>query len=241
MASPTLDPLGGEVLLVEDGVIVRAFAMNEFPPSFLSTDGTLVYAGRNGDGGYPDSALIAINPRTLQANRIVLRSSGSDLPTFYNAGWEEADLVQMQAFQQDDFLGALRAMSGTLVDGDNWVVREDPARGLCVTIGDVNYGCDDSPGFVSEFAPPHTPRFVALRVPPEGIDYEQIGILLFGYLPDGAEAVELRDADAKLMESETFAGMDLGIWVTPVAVGNEDFSVRYLDGDGDVLLEWPDG
>jgi hypothetical protein len=241
LAGPALDPLGGEVLLVEDGVIVRAFSMNEFPPSFLETDGALVYAGRVGDGGYPDSALMAINPRTLLVNRIVLRSDTNDLPTFYDDHWEEGEPAQRRAFREDDYLHTLRAMSGTLTDGDSWIVRDDPNQGLCVTIGDINYGCDDTADFVGQFDPAHTPRFVALRVPPEGIDYEQIGILAFGYLPEGAEGVEFRDSESRRMEFATFTNADLGIWVAPVVVGREDFSARYLDGGGDVLLEWPDG
>lgn len=241
LAGPTLDPLGGEVLLVDDGAIVRAFPMNEFPPSFLETDGALVYAGRFGDGGYPDSSLMAINPRTLLVNRIVLRSDTNDLPTFYDDRWEEGEPAQARAFGENNYLHTLRAMSGTLTDGDSWIVRDDPNRGLCVTIGDINYGCDDTADFVGQFEPAYTPRLVALRVPPEGIDFEQIGILAFGYLPEGTQAVELRDSQSRRMEFVMFTDVDLGMWVAPVVVGREEFSVRYLDGDGDVLLEWPDG
>ncbi len=71
LAGPGLDPLGGEVLHVDGEVIVRSVSLNAFPPSFIESDGSSVYAGRHGDGGYPDSALIRIDVETGAVDRIV--------------------------------------------------------------------------------------------------------------------------------------------------------------------------
>lgn len=238
-AGADFDPFGGEVLILADDEIVRAFPMNEFPPTFLDTDGTLVYAGRIGDGGYPDSALMAINALTLEADKIVMRSAGSDSPSFYGEKWEEGTDQQLVALKDGNYLVALRALTGSLASGDAWVVRDDPERGICVSVADINYGCDDEAGFLGPFDPPHTPRFIATPVPPEGIDSEQIGVIVYGYLAIGATQVELRDSEGGPLESEKVVNTELGLWAAPVAVASDGFSVSFLDGDGTLVIAWP--
>jgi len=71
LAGPDLDPSGGEVLLLDGERIVHSVSMNAFPPSFIEATDSMIYAGRYGDGGYPDSALVAIDLSSGRVNRLV--------------------------------------------------------------------------------------------------------------------------------------------------------------------------
>lgn len=240
LAGPDLDPFGGEVLLVEEEVIIKAFPLIEFPPTFLETDGIMVFAGRDGDGGYPDSALIGINSLTLNSVRVVMVSTEEPTSRFYGPQWEQGSSSQLQQFQERNFLQVLSALTGTLASGQNWVVRDDPDRGLCASIADVNYGCDDESEFITTSDPIYEPRIIAVPVPPEGIDHELIGVIVYGYLPSGATQVEIR-IDGQPLDFAAFVDAQLGMWVQPASVPNEPFTIAFLDEAGGLVTEWVDG
>lgn len=240
IAGPDLDPFGGEVLLVEDELIIKAFPLNEFPPTFLEADGIMVFAGRDGDGSYPDSALIGINSLTLDSVRVVMVSTDGSTSGFYGPQWEQGSSFQVQQFQERNFLQVLRALTGALASGENWVVRDDPDRGLCASIADVNYGCDDESEFITTSDPIYEPRIIAVPVPPEGIDHELIGVIVYGYLAEGATQVEIR-IDGQPLEFEAFVDTELEIWVQPASVPNEPFTIAFLDEAGALVTEWVDG
>ena len=237
LAGPNHDPFGGEILLVDSESIVRSFPMNEFPPTFLETDGVLIYGGRNGDGGYPDSALVGINALTLISTHIAIRPPESDSVVIYGPLWSEGTERQLSDIINRDYLQALNAMTGTLPDGDSWVVRSDPVAGLCAAIADIDYGCDSDSTFVAAADPGHTPRIIARPVPPEGIDHEQIGVVIYGYMPEGATDVQIR-IDGQPLDVETFTNEVLAMWVVPAVVPSDPFTVAFVDESGSLVLEW---
>ncbi len=239
LAGPELDPFGGEILLVESETIVRAFPMNEFPPTFLETDGVMVFGGRDGDGGYPDSALVAINSLTLSSARLVFRPTQGGSGLIYDPIWNEGTERQHVDLREGNYLQALNAMTGILPEGDTWVVRDDPDEGLCAAISDIDYGCDASSVFVSEADPAYTPRIIARPVPPEGIDTSEIGVVIYGYLPEDATDVQIR-VGGEPLEAESSVNVDLGMWVVPVAVSSEPFTVGFVNESGVDIAEWTD-
>ena len=62
----------GEVLLVVDGSIVKAYPMPGAVPSWLHIADKYVCSGRVGDGGLPDSTLVRIDRETLEATVVVI-------------------------------------------------------------------------------------------------------------------------------------------------------------------------
>ncbi len=97
VAGPDLDPLGGELLLLEGSVIVQAISMNAFPPSFVESDGRWVFAGRHGDGGYPDSAIVRVDVETGQVERIVF-PFGTDPDPDPGPDWSIGSPEQFELF-----------------------------------------------------------------------------------------------------------------------------------------------
>jgi hypothetical protein len=237
LAGADLDPFGGEILLVAEDVIVQAFPLNQFPPTFLETDGVMVFGGRDGDGGYPDSALIGINSLTLDSARVVMVSDLEGASPVYGSEWSQGSPDQLRQLQDRDFLKVLRTLTGTLDGGDSWVVRDDPNRGLCAAIANINYGCDDERDFVAAADPEFEPRIIALPVPPEGIDHDLIGVIVHGHLPDGASNVEIRVAGAPL-DFEPSIDVELGLWVLPASVPDEPFTLAFFDEAGALVVEW---
>lgn len=62
----------GEILLVKNGDIARAYPMPGAVPSWLHVTDGFVYSGRVGDGGLPDSTLVRIDRATLEATVVVI-------------------------------------------------------------------------------------------------------------------------------------------------------------------------
>jgi hypothetical protein len=79
------------------------------------------------------------------------------------------------------------AVSGRLMDGRPFVVRHDPVRRLCLTIGDAHFGCADGAPVIP------TPRF---SVEAEG------SALAYGYLPDNATAVAAVLGDGRRVDDD---------------------------------------
>lgn len=104
LAGPDLDPSGGEVLLVDDDLIVHSVPMNAFPPTFIEADDSMVYAGRHGDGGYPDSALVGIDLTTGRVERLVFPHGTSPDPE-PGPEWERGTDEQLERFMRREFEG----------------------------------------------------------------------------------------------------------------------------------------
>jgi hypothetical protein len=79
----------GELLLVVDGEIVKAYPMPGAPPSWIHIADDFVYGGHTGDGGLPNSTLVRIDRETLEATIVVIPSSmdggGEWLPAWHVA------------------------------------------------------------------------------------------------------------------------------------------------------------
>jgi hypothetical protein len=79
----------GELLLVDDGTISKAYPMPGAPPSWIHVTDDSVYAGHIGDGGLPDSTLVRIDRDTLEATVVVIPAAfdgGTEwLPTWHIA------------------------------------------------------------------------------------------------------------------------------------------------------------
>ena len=79
----------GELLLVDDGTISKAYPMPGAPPSWIHITDDSVYAGHVGDGGLPDSTLVRIDRDTQEATVVVIPAEvdgGTEwLPTWHIA------------------------------------------------------------------------------------------------------------------------------------------------------------
>ncbi|MCP3934716.1 MAG: hypothetical protein GY708_05015, partial [Actinomycetia bacterium] len=65
----------GELLLVDQGKIVKAYPMPSAPPSWVHVTDAYIYGGHVGDGAYPDSTLVRIDRETLEATVVVIPST----------------------------------------------------------------------------------------------------------------------------------------------------------------------
>jgi len=79
----------GELLLVDEGKISKAYPMPGAPPSWIHVTDDSVYTGHIGDGGLPDSTLVRIDRDTLEATVVVIPApfdGGTEwLPTWHIA------------------------------------------------------------------------------------------------------------------------------------------------------------
>lgn len=62
----------GELLLTNDGEIVKAFPLPASPLGWLHVTDSYVYAGRIGDGGLPDSTLVRVDRESLDVTVVVI-------------------------------------------------------------------------------------------------------------------------------------------------------------------------
>lgn len=102
LAGPHLDPSGGEVLHLDGELIVHSVPMNASPPSFIEANDSVVYAGRHGDGGYPDSALIGIDLTSGRVNRLVFPAGDSPDPD-PGPEWMLGTDVQLEQFTRGNY------------------------------------------------------------------------------------------------------------------------------------------
>jgi hypothetical protein len=82
-----------EILLTNrHGEVIRAYAMPSEVPSWMLVTDDAVFAGRVGDGGLPNSTLVRIDRRTLEARTLVFPSAedGGRQVVPDLAGWERA-------------------------------------------------------------------------------------------------------------------------------------------------------
>jgi hypothetical protein len=120
-------------------------------------------------------------------------------------------------------------ISGTLVDGRPWSLRDGKVHGLCLVLGDTDFGCDDEGPVLEPGSDPATPR---IAVDGHGFPRDQLGLLVYAYLPPGATDVVLlwdggRQGSAGLVvdPAQRFYGI-------PVRQGDNPDRVSYRDADG---------
>jgi hypothetical protein len=120
-------------------------------------------------------------------------------------------------------------IEGALVDGRPWTVRHDDVHGLCVTLADDDLGCDDEGPVLGPEADPATPR---VAVEGHGFPRDQLGVLVYAYLPPGAADVVLLWNDGRERASGLVvdpAGRFYGI---PIRQGDNPDAVSYRDASG---------
>jgi hypothetical protein len=108
----------GEVLLVDGaGHIVRAYPMPDAVPTWIAVVPGVVYAGRIGDGAWPDSAVVRIDRRTLEAQMLAIQSSAEPgLVRRWPDTWNVATAEQAQLYRQVVRLN----QDGTGVEAVSW-------------------------------------------------------------------------------------------------------------------------
>jgi len=83
---PPFDLAYGELLQIDDETIVRAVPMYGLPASWIASRDGVIYAGRIGDGGAPDSSLVRVDSATGDADFYVLPISYTARVTSYYQG-----------------------------------------------------------------------------------------------------------------------------------------------------------
>lgn len=119
-------------------------------------------------------------------------------------------------------------ISGLLLDGRVWTVHNDPAHGLCVTLGDEPLGCDDEGPVIASDADPATPR-IALAADASSFNS---GSLVYGFLPDGATSVELVHDAGGSITAGLVIEPDGRFWAVPVDPDDNPETVIYRDDTG---------
>ena len=84
-----VDTDGGELLQLDGDRIERAVPMPSSRPTWIVADGSLVFAGRQGDGGQPSSSIVRVDASTGDATRLWLPAS------YANRGWDGGDDWQL--------------------------------------------------------------------------------------------------------------------------------------------------
>jgi hypothetical protein len=106
-----------------------------------------------------------------------------------------------------------KALSGTLLDGRSWSLRDDPAHGLCLTIGTAAFGCDDNGNRGIDPAAPR--KAVEANRYPES----QSGVPTYGFLPANAENVVLVDQGGSVIPGDLVVEPSSRFWAAPVLPG----------------------
>jgi hypothetical protein len=115
------------------------------------------------------------------------------------------------------------------MDGRSFVVRHDPARGLCLTIDDTDF--DASAASCNDGAPltlgQGAPRFSA---------EVQGSLLAFGYLPENATAVVAVFDDGRRVDDDVVSNSSPRVWALPlplgVELGDNRPAILYVAADG---------
>jgi hypothetical protein len=130
-----------------------------------------------------------------------------------------------------DPIEAAPSLSGELADGRPYVLTLDAANGLCLTVAEVDFGCDTGGPVLPADADPATPRTAI----------DQTGaILVYGMLPAGAEGVVLT-LPGGTTTSDRLAVQVGSLWAIPVPASAAyvsmnamiEMSVTYVMDDGD--------
>lgn len=101
----------GELLLVTDHEIERAYPMTGFPPSWLLSTDEGIYVGHIGDGGLPWSVIGRVDRTTLEPRFIMFPAPGVEYD-YWPDQWRlipegyDVQLVGMDAPPSDSFVSA---------------------------------------------------------------------------------------------------------------------------------------
>jgi hypothetical protein len=109
------------------------------------------------------------------------------------------------------------------MDGRPFLVRHDPVRQLCLTIGDTDFGCNDGAPLTLDQG---TPRYSA---------EVQGSALAYGYLPQDATAVVAVFADGRRVDDEVLSNGVPRVWALPLPAGAEVGAappIFYVAADG---------
>jgi hypothetical protein len=104
------------------------------------------------------------------------------------------------------------AVAGRLMDGRPFLVRHDPEHGLCLTIDDRDFGCDDAGPVIGVDQDKTTARFSA---------EVQGSALAYGYLPEDATAVVAVFDDGRRVDEDVVSEAAPRVWALPLPPGVE--------------------
>jgi hypothetical protein len=112
------------------------------------------------------------------------------------------------------------------MDGRLFVVRHDPVRGLCVTLGATDVGCDDGGTVIGYGQDQTTARFTA---------EVQGSLLAYGYLPENATAAVAVFNDGRRVEDDIVSDVPPRVWALPLPLGTKrpgGPSIFYVGANG---------
>jgi hypothetical protein len=131
---------------------------------------------------------------------------------------------------------ATDTIHGSLVDGRPWSLRHDADHGLCTVIGNTDFGCDDEGPVLSPDADPATPR---LAVEGHGFPFDQLGVLVYAYLPSGATKVVVEWDGGRESAHGLVVEPGHRFWGIPVRQGDNPDRVSYRTDDGHEVRNFP--
>jgi len=96
------------------------------------------------------------------------------------------------------------------MDGRPFFVRHDPVRRLCVTLGNTDFGCDDTGAVIGPNQDQTTARFTA---------EVQGSLLAYGYLPENATSVVAVFNDGRRVDNDVVSNDAPRVWALPLPEG----------------------
>jgi hypothetical protein len=107
------------------------------------------------------------------------------------------------------------AVAGHLMDGRLFVVRHDPVRRLCLTIGDADFGCADGAPEIAADQDQPTTRF--------SVETERFCTRV-RLSPDNATAVVAVLNDGRRVDDDILSNGAPRVWALPLPPGVNDFA-----------------
>ena len=128
-------------------------------------------------------------------------------------------------------------LRGRLLDGRPWALGAG-SHGLCVTLGPSDIGCDDVGPVLPAGADPATPR---AAIEPAATEHpmQEAATLTYGYLPPGADAVELVHDDGRTVTDGLLIEPTGRFWGLPVQPGDNPDTVVYRSASGQEVARYP--
>lgn len=127
-------------------------------------------------------------------------------------------------------------LRGRLLSGES-VVISTSLDGLCLVIGDDDYGCDSSGPVGAPGAPLEQPRIALAQDIGPMMAESEAGVLAYAYLPENAVAVVGLDRQGRRIADRAFTNERL--WGLPIEPGQTPFTFAFLDGQGQEIDREP--